>query len=328
MVAIGTVILAVGTPIISLLLLNFIEDGGLAVIVGKLVIEAGLGLCAVTAIVRKSRKIFSKFYWSYAVKNNTPLVPYYLSQIVLNHSDRLMINYMCSAGQAGIYSVAYSAAMLLTVINTAINNSIVPWEFKKLKNKETKGLHESTFVMMELIMGLNAILIALAPEAMKILAAPQYYDAIWIIPPVAVSSFLLFVSQQFINIEFFFEENKYAALSSVQVAVINVILNYIFLDKFGYLAAGYTTLFSYMIFCIIHYCSMLKVVKKHLGQKRIWKGHQIVLLLLAFLAFSTVMLFCYKFAVIRYISVVIIMVVVVIKKRKIMAILQGNVDVS
>lgn len=313
----GTLMIAIGIPSLALISMPFFEDKSMAVIYSKIFLETLLGVPALFMIIKKGKKIYSKFYWSYGLRNNIPLVPYYMSQIILNHSDRLMINYICGTGEAGIYTVAYSAAMLLTIINNAINNSLIPWEFKKLRKSDTQGIHQVTFSLMLFVMAMNAMLIALAPEAMTIMAAKAYHDAIWIVPPVSCSAYLLFMSQQFINIELYYEENKYIAYSSIGVAALNLVLNWIFIHRFGYIAAGYTTLFCYLIFALIHYFTMRSFCKRHLDNVKIWEADKLLLVTIAFIVFSGCMLMCYRGRVIRYSVVLIILVIGYIKRKTI-----------
>lgn len=322
LVIFATLCLAIGTPVLALISIVFMRNHCLAVVGSKVFVEVFLGIPALIVIVKRGKTLFNQIYWKYSLKNNIPLVPYYLSQIILNHSDRLMINNFCGTAKAGIYSVAYSAAMLLTMINTAMNNSVIPWKFKKLKNRDITGIHEVTFSLMLLVMGMNAVLVALAPEALAILASKEYYEAVWIIPPVACSAFLLFVSQQFINIEFYYEENKFAAYSSILVAVLNIVLNYICIPKFGYIIAGYTTLFSYLIFTLIHYIAMRYVCKKHMDGLTIWKIKDIVLITLFLLIFSAIMLLGYKGYLLRYATVIIILSIIIVKRNEIIKIIR------
>lgn len=317
LVIMGTLVIAVGTPTLALCFIMFFQNNDIAVINSKIIVEILLGIPTLFIILKKGKTLVNKVYWKYGILNNIPLIPYYLSQIILNHSDRLMINSMSGSAEAGIYSVAYSAAMLLTVINTAINNAVVPWEFKKLKVKDISGIYNITFSLMVLVMAMNALLIALAPEAMYILASKEYQAAIWIIPPVSCSAFLLFVSQEFINIEFYFEENKFAAYSSVSVAILNVILNYFCIPKFGYIAAGYTTLICYIVFTLIHYYVMRRVCKRNLGDIRIWKAKNILLLSVGLIIFSIFMLINYRRYIIRYIFVLVIAGIVFLKRKSI-----------
>ena len=83
-------------------------------------------------------KIISRKYWKYALAYNLPLIPHYLSQILLNQSDRVMINNMVGASKAGIYSLAYSAAAILTIVNQSILNSYNPWMYQKYETVNIK----------------------------------------------------------------------------------------------------------------------------------------------------------------------------------------------
>ena len=54
-------------------------------------------------MMAEGKRFFDKRYWTYALKFNLPLVPHYLSAIVLNQSDRLMIKGMIGAPEAAYY---------------------------------------------------------------------------------------------------------------------------------------------------------------------------------------------------------------------------------
>jgi len=74
----------------------------------------------------KGKQFYNCKYWIYALKFNLPLVPHYLSQVVLNQSDRLMINRFCGAEATAYYSVAYTMAMVLQILNNSISASSNP----------------------------------------------------------------------------------------------------------------------------------------------------------------------------------------------------------
>ena len=80
---------------------------------------------------------FSKKNWSFALKMCFPLLPHYLSLVVLNQIDRIMINSFIGSSEAAIYSIAHSAGLLLILINDALNNAFVPWAYNKLKNNKS-----------------------------------------------------------------------------------------------------------------------------------------------------------------------------------------------
>ena len=49
-------------------------------------------------------------------------------------------------------------------------------------------------------------------------------------------------------------------IASVTAASLNIVLNYIFISRFGYIAAGYTTLFCYFVQAIMDYIAMKHVI--------------------------------------------------------------------
>ncbi|MFR8120523.1 MAG: polysaccharide biosynthesis C-terminal domain-containing protein [Waltera sp.] len=61
---------------------------------------------------------------------------------------------------------------------------------------------------------------------------------------------------------FFYEAKSFLTLAAIFSAIINVILNAIFIPKFGFVAAAYTTLASYLILAILDYVYMRVICKK------------------------------------------------------------------
>lgn len=94
---------------------------------------------------------------------------------------------------------------------------------------------------------------AFAPEIILIFGGRKYYEAIWVVPPVAVSMFLIFLYSLFSNIEYYFKKTGFIALASIVCAVANLGLNKVFIELFGYYAAGYTTLVCYGLLALMHY---------------------------------------------------------------------------
>lgn len=245
-------------------------------------------------IFRNGVKTLTAKYWKYALAFNLPLVPHYLSQIVLNQSDRIMIKKMVGSSESGIYSLAYSAAAILTIVNTALINTLTPWMYKKMKAEEYKEIGVKSIPILIFIAFINFALVSFAPEAIAILAPASYYDAIWIIPPVTTSTFFIFMYSLFANFEFYFDKTKYMMIASVLGAATNLGLNYIFINIFGYYAAGYTTLVCYLLYCIGHYLLMRRINNKMMGGIKVYNLKLIILISLSFVGMCAVMMLFYN----------------------------------
>ena len=47
-----------------------------------------------------------------------------------------MINYLCGSGDVALYSVAYSAGSLITLVTNSINSTFAPYQYQKIKSGE------------------------------------------------------------------------------------------------------------------------------------------------------------------------------------------------
>ena len=99
-------------------------------------------------------------------------------------------------------------------------------------------------------------------------------------------------------------------VATIIAAMLNVILNYIFINLFGYMAAAYTTLFCNIVLAIAQYY-MAKKVNGDLpfDAKKLWALSIVV---------SIIVLSCnffYNFDVVRYLIMGIIVFAFVIKRN-------------
>ena len=207
------------SPIIQYIFVSHAEEKGYARIIGAAFTTCIIGGCFFIYNAVQGKKLFNKKYWEYALGFNVPLLAYYLSQTIFNQSDRIMIGRIVGTDKAAIYGVAYTLAMMLNFVLNAINNSYVPWYYGKIKEGkliDNKNVSLGIAAFMALLL---SGVIWFAPEIILVLAGPQYAEAKYVVPPVAISLLLLFYSQMFINVEFYYEEKKKLVWSSITCVV-------------------------------------------------------------------------------------------------------------
>ena len=198
------------------------------------------------------KKFYHKEFWKYAIVFNLPLIPHYLSGVILSQGDRVMIASYCGGSAVAFYSVAYNIGILINIIINAINASVTPWIYGKLKDEKFGEIKKITNMLCVLMLAVIVILILFAPEALFIIATQEYAEAVYVIPPVAASTLFTFMYNVFANVEFYYGERKYVSIGSISAAAINIVLNAIFIPKYGYIAAAYTTLFCYIVYGLSH----------------------------------------------------------------------------
>lgn len=312
-----TLFIAVASPVLGIIAVLICEDKASARVLSYVLVQVFVGAILYTHIFKKGKKFWDKEYWKYALSFNIPLIPHYLSTMILNQSDRLMINRMIGTGEAAIYSVAYQVAMMMSIITTAINNSYVPYSFKEFKEKKTEGV-KRTSIFLLILVGLSCFLaIAFGPEIISIFASKEYHDAIWVIPPVAISVYFMFLYPLFANVEFYYEKTKFVAVASTLAAILNLVLNYIFIPVYGYYAAGYTTLASYIVYSFAHMFFYKRIVKKEMQGNNVYD----LRFIFAFSAFLLVgmigITITYNYVLVRYSIIALILLLAFVMREKI-----------
>lgn len=272
------------------------------------IITSGLVYCAINIIIYFKILFNGKFnmelkYWKYVLVFNLPLIPHYLSFMVLSQSDRIMITNIVGADKAGIYILGYTAASILQVLYAAINASLSPYTLKNMKSKNYNNIGNIANYVLVIYVVFSLIVIVLTPEVVSILGPKSYQEAVWIIPPVVVGLYFFVVAGFFTNIEFYYKKTLFVMISTTIAAIVNILLNIIFIPLFGFLAAAYTTTLSYLVFMVVHYLFLKKIEKNEIYNiKFFFKVTCLFLLVSIFFMIS------YNFLLLRVIGAIILIV--------------------
>lgn len=312
-----TILISVLNPLIGYYVVLHTEYKAEARIAVGVCINLVVGIIFFIVNLTKGNIYFNKDIWQYAVRFNAVLIPHYLSMQILNQSDRIMINNMCSSGDAGIYSVAYSFAMLLTLITNGINFSFGPFMYKCIKANQYEKLRKSTTFLLIGIVAIAFSVICVIPDVFKLMLPESYYPAIWVVPPVVGAVFFMFLYSLFGSVEFYYEAKKYVTIASVLGAGLNIVLNFVFINLFGFIAAAYTTLFCYISFSAFHYFAMRIVLKNSGSTARIYDMRMIVLISIILLSGIIGITILYCNTVVRWCMIGGIVVLIVMLKKKI-----------
>lgn len=304
-------------PVIEIVLVLNSQDKATARIIGWAIVDIISFSWMFVAQLLKGKKFYSKKYWVYALRFNVPLVPHYLSQTVLNSADRIMIERMVGASEAGIYNLAYSISLIMMLFNNALSQTVSPWMYQKIKEKKGTEIAPIAYVTLLFIAAVNLVLILLAPEAVRFFAPKEYYDAIWVIPPVAMSVFFMYAYDLFAKFAFYYEKTRVIMTASVLGALLNVILNYIFIQKIGYIAAGYTTLICFIVYASAHYMFMKKVCRECCEGVYPYETKKILIIAIPFIVAGFIFMATYNYPFIRYGLVGVAAITATIMRKKI-----------
>lgn len=303
-------------PIISFFAVKYFpNDKAMARIIFGGIPNLIISLILFIYIFAKGKKFFTSKYWKYALVFNIPLIPHYLASTVLSMSDRIMIAKLCGESQAGKYSIAYSCAVIISIIFSAINASWIPHTYKKLKEEKYSEIGKNASYLVSIAAVSSVGLILIAPELIKILAPPSYYEAIYVIPPVVIGMYYTFLYTLFANIEFYHRKTLFVMFASVIAAALNIGLNIVLIPIFGYMVAAYTTMLGYLVLCGMHYYFMRRIEKN-----KIYNMRFIIMVTIGLMIISCVIMFYYDMVIIRYLIITIICIIGFINKERLLVI--------
>lgn len=237
---------------VSVILIIVLPDHVFARMVGQLsfMLFAAVGIYILLA--KRSKLRFSISDVAYALRFAVPNIFHQLSMVVLNQFDRVAIIRFSGDVASGIYGVVFNFEMIIQMVFSALNEVWVPWLYRKLNAGEvesvvswTKG-YVATFSL-----GVVAV-IMVSPELMMLLAPPEYAEGRYIVAPLVLSAYFVFLYSFYVNIEIYCKMNKYLAFGTVMAALLNIVGNIIFIQMYGYMAAAYTTLAAYVLLFVFH----------------------------------------------------------------------------
>lgn len=317
-IVILTAIISIGSPLLGIVAVLSTKYKAEARVISYVLVQMVVGIIFYVYNFSKGKKFFSKEYWLFALKFNMPLIPHYLSMTILNQADRIMISQMVSRSAAAVYSIAYSVSSIMSMVTGAINSSFIPYTYKALKEKKYVEIRKNANILLVLVGGISLFTMAFGPEVIRIVGGKEYYDAIWIIPPIAASVYFTFLYPLFANVEFYYEKTIGIMIASCIGAIVNIILNYIFIGIFGYHAAGYTTLVCYIIFAVAHYFFQRRILLNELHiQKDIYDIKVVVGFSILELVSMVGMTMTYRHTLIRYGIITALCVIAIIYREKI-----------
>ncbi len=195
-----------------------------------------------------SRKDLNRKTLSKMIRYSIPLVPNNLSWVIISLSDRLMLTWMSGTGANGIYSIANKFPNIVYTcygfFSTAWKESAAKIVKEDNKTQYYNSIYKDVkFFLKAIVLGLIAVM----PFAFPILVDPSYNDAYIYIPILIISIYYTNMSNFYGGIFTAYKDTKIMGSTTVIAAIINILINLIFIPKFGIYAATFSTLISNIV---------------------------------------------------------------------------------
>ncbi|HSK72879.1 MAG TPA: oligosaccharide flippase family protein [Pyrinomonadaceae bacterium] len=193
-------------------------------------------------------RFFNWHRWKEMFRFSFPLIPGSIAFWVINLSGVYFIQTFQNAAEVGLYQIGISIASAMALLTGAFQMAWGPFAFSIHKQPEAKEIYAQT---LNLYMGATcavAVLITLfARETLLVLATEAYVSAFWVAGILAFNHLVIGLGYLASIGTSLAKNNKAYGIASVISAGLLVLLNLIFVPRFGKEGAAAATLASQII---------------------------------------------------------------------------------
>jgi len=177
-----------------------------------------------------------------------PLIPHAIGGVILALSDRLFISSFYNNSYVGLYTVAYQVGALMLLFGRSVNQAWSPFFFKLMKNNENKKAFEIIFYFHIIFILIFVVLIFVKDLVYIIFIDEKFYSSKEYFFPILLG--FLFQSLYLLITNYFFYLKKTIIIGAITFlgAIINIVLNYFFIIKFGVIGVAYATAITWIIY--------------------------------------------------------------------------------
>ncbi|MBI1938248.1 MAG: oligosaccharide flippase family protein [Ignavibacteriales bacterium] len=205
-------------------------------------------------IIPQMKAKFDTAILSVSIKFGLPLVFSSLGFQLLNLSDRYIIKFLLGAEALAPYGLAYRVAGVLNMfLILPFNLSLMPIAYKYFNQKDDKRFFSKLMTYSTFFFLWGFVFLSLFGKEIIMLFAeqPGFYGA-YVVVPVILLSYVFSGMRLTASLGMMLTKNtKHLAWITLGSAILNIILNFIFIPLFGIIAAAVDTLVAFVIFYFV-----------------------------------------------------------------------------
>lgn len=190
-----------------------------------------------------------------------------LAQTIFNSVDTTMLGLIHGDYEVGIYSTAHKVCNTVAQIVSAIGWVIIPRLSIYFANKEYEKINE----LLRKVLGFNVLIgfpcvvgtICLSEDIIAVVAGTGYERSAPVLAILMISVLIALFGGNFLGNAILLpsKNEKYYMIVCVITAAVNVVMNYLFIPKYGAIAAAGTTAFSSLVIALLLLCKVDKNIK-------------------------------------------------------------------
>ena len=229
------------------------------------VIASGVTLLLLISFYFKLNYSFSTTLWKKMLRYAFPVLVAGVAFSINETFDRILLERLLpenlSKDAIGTYSACYKLALFMMLFATAYRLGVEPFFFNNAKDTDAKTNYAKILEFFVIFGALILLSVVVFVDALKLILIPNeaYWEAMTVVPILLLAYLFLGIYH---NLSVWYkitDRTKFGAYISIFGALITLLINIIFIPKFGYMASATATLFAYATMAVTSY----SLGKKH-----------------------------------------------------------------
>jgi O-antigen/teichoic acid export membrane protein len=250
---IGTIFNVILSIILTLFLIFIFKMGYLARILGIIFGQIISFFFAYLVVFKTFPFSFSMNtdHYFYFIRLGSPLIIVALSGWGLYSIDRYFIQVLLTTYDLGQYAFAFLLANPVTIFIAAVSRAWGPFAYEQLKNEKADKLFRQSLYVYGLFVVFSFLLATIGVRIFKLVIDAQFFPALKIAPWLIFSLLIAGLHRLWIPYVLHIEKTGLLSVFTFMSLLVNILLNIIFIPKFGILGAAYSSIASFSVMTIL-----------------------------------------------------------------------------
>ena len=223
------------------------------------VIASGVTLLLLISFYFKLNYSFSTTLWKKMLRYAFPVLVAGVAFSINETFDRILLERLLpenlSKDAIGTYSACYKLALFMMLFATAYRLGVEPFFFNNAKDTDAKTNYAKILEFFVIFGALILLSVVVFVDVLKLILIPNeaYWEAMTVVPILLLAYLFLGIYH---NLSVWYkitDRTKFGAYISIFGALITLLINIIFIPKFGYMASATATLFAYATMAVTSY---------------------------------------------------------------------------
>ena len=209
------------------------------------------------------KKLLKEMY-----KYSIPLVPNGISWWIVNVSDRSIISFVLGASFNGLYAISNKFPTIISSLTGIFNLSWAESASLHINSPDRdEFFSDITNTVMRLFTALGVGMIACLPFVFPIMINSKYAEAYLYIPPLVIGTVCNVAICLYSQIYLAKKMSGKVASTTIMGAIINILINVVFIKILGLYAAAISTAIAYFVMMTYRHFDLKKYVNIKIDKK-------------------------------------------------------------